>query len=360
MPWIVWVLIALAALVGEAVTTGLFLASIAVAALLAAGLSLVAPALVQFIAFGLISLVFLGAVRPVILRLLPSGESDSPSHVGLVGQQALAVGRVDGRQGIVRVGGGEFWTARTTEPGLVIEPGSDVEIVQMQGLTARVKPVGGGPGSGSGQSESAGLAHALAETQVHAFLFADIRGYTRFTHEHGDEASASLVTKFVALAREGVIARGGQVIELRGDEVLAVFASPRQALRAAVEIQSRFALEETMDPNLPLPVGMGLDAGEAVSVEGGYRGGALNLASRLCSLACAGEVLATEELAHLAGRMDELVCLSRPPVEVKGVSEPVRVVQVVPRARQADGVNGADRDAALGAADERSAESSET
>ena len=36
---------------------------------------------------------------------------------------------------------------------------------------------------------------------------------------------------------------------------------------------------------LPLGVGIGLDAGEAVPVEGGYRGGTLNLAARLCGLA---------------------------------------------------------------------------
>ena len=36
--------------------------------------------------------------------------------------------------------------------------------------------------------------------------------------------------------------------------------------------------------------------GEAVPVNGGFRGGALNLAARLCSLADAGEVLATREV----------------------------------------------------------------
>src|ERR671924_1664717 len=90
-----------------------------------------------------------------------------------------------------------------------------------------------------------------AGTAIRTFLIADVRGYTLFTHERGDEAAAKLAAKFAALAREGVEARGGSVIELRGDEALAVFASPRQAIRAAVDLQQRFADETIDDPSLP-------------------------------------------------------------------------------------------------------------
>ena len=59
------------------------------------------------------------------------------------------------------------------------------------------------------------------------------------------------------------------MIELRGDEALAVFPSARQALRAALDLQEQFAGETEVDPSLPLRVGIGLDAGEAIPVEGG-------------------------------------------------------------------------------------------
>jgi YVTN family beta-propeller protein len=157
-----------------------------------------------------------------------------------------------------------------------------------------------------------------------------VRGYTLFTHERGDEAAAKLAAKFASLAREGVEARGGSVIELRGDEALAVFASPRQALRAAVELQARFVEETLADPGLPLGVGIGLDAGEAVPVEGGYRGGALNLAARLCGLAGPGEVLASQEVAHLARRVERIGYADRGLVHLKGLAEPVRVIRVTP------------------------------
>jgi len=166
--------------------------------------------------------------------------------------------------------------------------------------------------------------------EVHTFLIADVRGYTRFTVEHGDEAAARLAGRFAALAREGVAARGGAVIELRGDEALAVFSSARQALRAAVELQARFRQETEADRALPLEAGIGLDAGEAIPVEGGFRGGALNLAARLCSLAGPGEVLASEGVVHLARKMEGLEFAERGSVDLKGFADRVRVVEVRP------------------------------
>ncbi len=161
------------------------------------------------------------------------------------------------------------------------------------------------------------------------FLVADIRSYTHFTREHGDEAAARLVDRFAALTQELVAARGGDVVELRGDEALAVFSSPRQAIRAAGDLRHRFATEVESDPSLPLRVGMGLDAGEAVPVLGGYRGGALNLAARLCSHAGPGEVFASQTIVGLAGKLDGFAYLDRGPVQLKGLTDPVRVIQVV-------------------------------
>jgi YVTN family beta-propeller protein len=164
--------------------------------------------------------------------------------------------------------------------------------------------------------------------EIRAFLIADVRGYTLFTQERGDEAAAKLAMKFAQVAREGVEARGGEVIELRGDEALCVFASPRQAIRAAVELQERFVQETLADPALPLAVGIGLDAGEAVPVEGGYRGGALNLAARLCGQAGPGEIVASREIAHLARRVEGVTYTSRGEVSLKGLADPVAVIEV--------------------------------
>jgi class 3 adenylate cyclase len=125
---------------------------------------------------------------------------------------------------------------------------------------------------------------------IKTFLIADVRGYTRFTERHGDEAAGRLAVEFSEIASSVIGAAGGSVIEFRGDEALAVFDSARGAIDAAIELQRRLAEATSSDPSLPLPTGIGLDAGEAVPVAEGYRGGALNRASRLCSVALAGEI----------------------------------------------------------------------
>lgn len=165
---------------------------------------------------------------------------------------------------------------------------------------------------------------------VRAFLIADVRGYTRFTVEHGDEAAARLASRFAEIARQILTARGGDNLEFRGDEVMAVFLSPRQALQAAVAFQKQLHKEMRADPSLPLHVGVGLDAGEAVPVADGFRGGALNLAARLCSLAGPGEIFASEGLIHLVRRTEGLTFIDRGEVRLKGLPAPVRVIQIAP------------------------------
>src|SRR5215210_8076598 len=109
----------------------------------------------------------------------------------------------------------------------------------------------------------------MQTTAVRTFLIADVRGYTRFTREQGDVEAARLAKKFADLARDAVGARGGRVIELRGDEALAVFPSSAQAVRAALEFQATCVEETADDPTLPLTVGIGIDMGEAIPVDDG-------------------------------------------------------------------------------------------
>jgi ABC-type transport system substrate-binding protein/class 3 adenylate cyclase len=166
------------------------------------------------------------------------------------------------------------------------------------------------------------------------FLIADVRGYTVYTREYGDERAAQLASDFAAAVRDVVTARDGFLLELRGDEALVVFESPRQALRAAVALQEKFK-----EVGLPRGVGIGLDAGEAIPIEGGYRGGALNLAARLCSQAAAGEILASEAVIHLAARIDGVEYVEGRTLHLKGYAEPVRAVEVAAPGRVRRGLS---------------------
>ncbi len=164
---------------------------------------------------------------------------------------------------------------------------------------------------------------------VRTFLISDIRGYSTFTRERGDETAARLATKFADLVRDAVEARGGRVIELRGDEALAVFDSTPQAVRAGLELQEACQEATNEDSELPLPVGIGVDCGEAIPVEDGYRGLALNMAARLCSKAAAGQVLVTAGIAEIARQVEDVAFESLGTVELKGFDQPVELFEVL-------------------------------
>jgi serine/threonine-protein kinase len=163
---------------------------------------------------------------------------------------------------------------------------------------------------------------------IQIFLIADIRGYTSFTQRQGDGAAATLAGLFATICRQVVEGRGGVLLELRGDEALCVFRSARAAIAAAIELQDEFVSRAVDNPETPLLVGVGLDVGEALAVEGGYRGGALTLAARLCSQAGPGEILASRTVVQLAGNQGGVSYSERGEVQLKGLRDPVPIVRV--------------------------------
>ena len=69
--------------------------------------------------------------------------------------------------------------------------------------------------------------------ELRTFLIADIRGYTTYTREQGDEAGGALAARFAEAVREVADANEGFLVELRGDEALVVFVSARNAFGPA-------------------------------------------------------------------------------------------------------------------------------
>ena len=161
-----------------------------------------------------------------------------------------------------------------------------------------------------------------------AFLFADIRGFTAYTDRYGAQAAAHLADTFVSIAAGIADAHSGSVRGTWGDQVLAEFASPRDAVRAAVGLQASCITRTLGDPRDPLPVGVGLDIGEPADEGANRSAAALNVAARLCARAGAGEVLSSAELVHLAGPLDGVAYVDKGSHRLKGVARPTGVVLV--------------------------------
>ena len=61
------------------------------------------------------------------------------SHRGITGKRAVVTEEIEaGGKGMVRIGSGEFWTARALHPDEKIERGARVKVLDTDGLTALV------------------------------------------------------------------------------------------------------------------------------------------------------------------------------------------------------------------------------
>jgi membrane protein implicated in regulation of membrane protease activity len=136
--WLLWLIAAGVMAVGEILTLGLFLGPIAAAALVAGGVALVGGAVVlQWVVFILVAASSLAVLRPVARRHLHTPAKLRTGVAALVGKPAVVLERVDANGGSVKLGG-EIWSARAYDEDRVMEPGTRVEVLKIDGATALV------------------------------------------------------------------------------------------------------------------------------------------------------------------------------------------------------------------------------
>jgi membrane protein implicated in regulation of membrane protease activity len=123
---------------GEIFTMGFFLGPIAVAAVLAAVVAIAGGGLaLQLAVFSVAAIASMGVLRPIARRHLQTPARLRTGTAALVGTRALVLERVDAHGGSVKIGG-EIWTARTFDEDEVLEPGSRVDVMKIDGATALV------------------------------------------------------------------------------------------------------------------------------------------------------------------------------------------------------------------------------
>ena len=136
--WVWWMIAAGALAVGEIFTMGFFLGPIAIAAVLAAVVSLAGGGLAaSWAVFIVASLASLLVLRPIARRHLRSPPRIRTGTAALVGGPATVLERVDRNGGQVKIGG-DIWTARAYDEDESFEPGARVEVIKIDGATALV------------------------------------------------------------------------------------------------------------------------------------------------------------------------------------------------------------------------------
>ncbi len=132
---------------------------------------------------------------------------------------------------------------------------------------------------------------AVGVRPVLAVGFADMVGFTVLSQHLGDAELAAIVSRFEELAHDTVVALGGRVVKMIGDEVMFVVESPTNAARIGLSLAETYA-----DDELVSDVRVALALGPTLLQEGDFYGPVVNLASRLVAVAHPGTVLVSDEL----------------------------------------------------------------
>ena len=137
--WLIWAIAAVLLSVGEILTPGMFfLGPVALAAVAAAVVALLGVGVAfQLLAFIIGSIATVAFLRPIAKRHLHMPAALRTGTAALEGTKAVVLQRVDINGCRVRIGG-EEWSARAYMEDQVLEPGTRVEVVKIEGATALV------------------------------------------------------------------------------------------------------------------------------------------------------------------------------------------------------------------------------
>lgn len=161
-----------------------------------------------------------------------------------------------------------------------------------------------------------------------AFLFCDLVGSTQATVAVGEDAGDRLRWRCFSVLRTAVVATNGREVKTTGDGLLVWFASAVAALDCAVAMQQGMERCRHSPDGGVLGLRVGVAVGDAVNEGEDWFGLPLVEASRLCSHAQEGQILATSVVAAVAGRRGQHRFVPVGDLELKGLDETVPTIDV--------------------------------
>ena len=182
-----------------------------------------------------------------------------------------------------------------------------------------------------------GQLHAIAYSSrvERSFGFLDLCGFTDFADSEGDEAAVEEAGRLRHVVREVAPLFGVRVEKWLGDGVMMVGVETERLVGAVV------AIEQRAGDSCHLALRAGIASGPVLLVDGDdYIGRAVNTAARLCDTAGHGQVLAATGGLELPDWVE-----ASEPVELhlRGLSEPVKVVELTPAVNIPAVLDGRDR-----------------
>jgi len=178
-----------------------------------------------------------------------------------------------------------------------------------------------------------------------AMMFTDIRGFTRMSDQMTAEQVTHMLNEYFEVMVEVLFKMGGTLDKYMGDGMMALFGVPRsddeaslQAVRCGLEMQVALrSLNRTREArgDRAIAIGIGINVGDVTwgpigsheTMDYTVIGDEVNVASRLCSMAPAGDVIISRSVFEEVG--NEIRVQELEPAILKGKPDPVPVYKVV-------------------------------
>ena len=164
----------------------------------------------------------------------------------------------------------------------------------------RRRKTGGSGGQGSGGQGSGSKGGSPKYKAGDGFdgpmtvLFTDIVGSTEMTQTLGDAGAQQVLRTHNQIVRDSLAAFGGKEVKHTGDGIMACFATTSNGIDASIMMQRHVSNHNAINPDLPLHIKIGLNAGELIFEDNDLYGTAVQLAARIVDKAQADQILVSE------------------------------------------------------------------
>jgi class 3 adenylate cyclase len=183
------------------------------------------------------------------------------------------------------------------------------------------------------------------DLRAHAVvLFADLRGFTSIAERLSPDSVVTLLNEYFSLLTDITFKHDGTIFHMAGDCLMVGFGvpvvqpdAPERAVRTAREMLGRFgALAQTWKEHHDIDAGLGIGINEGDVVAGNVGsaaymnytiiGDTVNVASRLCQRARAGEMLFSQTFKRsLDEHGMDVGALELPPMTLRGRKSPIDI-----------------------------------
>jgi TolB-like protein/class 3 adenylate cyclase len=173
------------------------------------------------------------------------------------------------------------------------------------------------------------------ERRLSAILAADVAGYSRLMHNDEEATHAKLTALLIDAVEPAIAEHGGRIVKNTGDGFLAEFPSAVEAVRAAMQFQTRIkelTIGDAEDRRIAFR--MGVNIGDVIVEPHDIFGDGVNIAARLEGIAEPGGIcISSSAYDQVRGKVGvEFADLGEQ--NLKNIDRPVRAYAVV---REASG-----------------------